>query len=32
MVDTVFPLQVTRQAIEHEKPDYTESWLEGNGE
>ena len=32
MVDTFYPLQVTNQAMELEKPEYMESWLEGDGE
>jgi len=32
MVDTFHPLELTRQALEFEKPDYMASWLEGNGE
>ncbi len=32
MVDTFSPLQLTKQAIEMEKPEYMASWLEGNGE
>jgi homogentisate 1,2-dioxygenase len=32
MVDTFHPLELTRQALDLEKPGYMESWLEGNGE
>ncbi len=32
MVDTFFPLQLTRQAAELEKQEYMASWLEGDGE
>jgi homogentisate 1,2-dioxygenase len=32
MVDTFHPLQLTRQALELEKPEYMSTWLEGNGE
>jgi len=32
MVDTFYPLSLTRQAVEMEKPEYMASWLEGNGE
>ena len=32
MVDTFFPLQLTKQAANLEKPDYMETWLEGDGE
>jgi homogentisate 1,2-dioxygenase len=32
MVDTFYPLQLTRRALELEKPEYMASWLEGNGE
>lgn len=32
MVDTFHPLQLTRQALEMEKPEYMSSWMEGNGE
>ena len=32
MVDTFYPLQLTRQALEIEKPEYMDSWLEGDGE
>lgn len=32
MVDTFYPLQLTKQALELEKPEYMDTWLEGNGE
>lgn len=32
MVDTFYPLSLTRQALKCEKPEYMDSWLEGNGE
>ncbi len=32
MVDTFHPLQLTEQALEMEKPEYMDSWLEGDGE
>ncbi len=32
MVDTFYPLHLTRQAIDLEKPEYMSTWLEGNGE
>ncbi|MEW6406126.1 MAG: homogentisate 1,2-dioxygenase [Chloroflexota bacterium] len=32
MVDTFHPLQLTRQALELEKPEYMSTWLEGSGE
>lgn len=32
MVDTFHPLQITKQALEMEKPEYMDSWLEGDGE
>jgi homogentisate 1,2-dioxygenase len=32
MVDTFYPLQLTKQAVELEKPEYMSTWLEGNGE
>jgi homogentisate 1,2-dioxygenase len=32
MVDTFYPLHLTRQAVELEKPEYMASWLEGTGE
>jgi len=32
MVDTFYPLQLTKQALELEKPEYMASWLEGTGE
>ncbi len=32
MVDTFYPLQLTKEALELEKPEYMESWLEGDGE
>lgn len=31
MVDTFNPLNVTADALEFEKPEYMDSWLEGNG-
>ena len=32
MVDTFHPLQVALAALEFEKPDYMDSWLQGDGE
>ncbi len=32
MVDTFHPLQISVAALELEKPEYMDSWLEGNGE
>jgi homogentisate 1,2-dioxygenase len=32
MVDTFNPLHLTRQALDLEKPEYMDSWMEGNGE
>ncbi len=32
MVDTFYPLQITKQALQYEKPEYMDSWLEGDGE
>jgi len=32
MVDTFHPLQVAQAALEFEKPDYMDSWLQGDGE
>ncbi len=32
MVDTFHPLNITKQAVEMEKPEYMSTWLEGNGE
>ncbi|HEY2980931.1 MAG TPA: hypothetical protein VGJ22_07100, partial [Anaerolineales bacterium] len=32
MVDTFFPVQLTKQAAELEKEEYMASWMEGNGE
>jgi len=32
MVDTFYPLQLTKQAVEMEKTEYMASWLEGTGE
>jgi homogentisate 1,2-dioxygenase len=32
MVDTFYPLQLTKQAVELEKKEYMASWLEGTGE
>ncbi|MDP2777761.1 MAG: homogentisate 1,2-dioxygenase [Anaerolineales bacterium] len=32
MVDTFHPLQLTKQALEMEKPEYMDTWLEGDGE
>ena len=32
MVDTFHPLQLTKEALALEKPDYMASWLEGDGE
>jgi len=32
MVDTFYPLHLTKEALEYEKPEYQSTWLEGNGE
>lgn len=32
MVDTFRPLNLTQAALDSEKPDYMQSWMEGNGE
>jgi homogentisate 1,2-dioxygenase len=32
MVDTFHPLQVALAALEFEKPEYMDSWLQGSGE
>ncbi len=32
MVDTFYPLYITKDAVALEKPEYMASWLEGNGE
>ncbi len=32
MVDTFYPLHLTKAALEFEKPEYMASWLEGDGE
>jgi homogentisate 1,2-dioxygenase len=32
MVDTFHPLNLTKQAVEMEKPEYMSTWLEGEGE
>jgi homogentisate 1,2-dioxygenase len=32
MVDTFYPLSLTQEALELEKPEYMDSWLEGDGE
>jgi homogentisate 1,2-dioxygenase len=32
MVDTFFPLNLTKDALEFEKPEYQSSWMEGSGE
>jgi hypothetical protein len=32
MVDTFYPLHLTKQALELEKKEYMASWREGNGE
>lgn len=32
MVDTFYPLNVSMEALEFEKPEYMASWLEGSGE
>jgi homogentisate 1,2-dioxygenase len=32
MVDTFYPLHLTKQAVEMEKPEYQSTWLEGDGE
>ena len=32
MVDTFYPLHLTKEAALLEKPEYMDSWLEGDGE
>jgi len=32
MVDTFYPLHLTKEALEYEKPEYMSSWMEGSGE
>jgi len=32
MVDTFYPLNLTKDALEFEKPEYQASWMEGSGE
>ena len=32
MIDTFYPLHLTTEALEMEKPEYQASWLEGDGE
>lgn len=32
MVDTFYPLSLTKQALDLEKPEYMDSWLEGDGQ
>ena len=32
MVDTFYPLSLTKDALEFEKPEYQSTWLEGSGE
>lgn len=32
MVDAFYPLSLTKQALELEKPEYMDSWLEGDGQ
>ena len=32
MVDTFYPLSLTKDALEFEKPEYQSTWLEGTGE
>ncbi len=32
MVDTFYPLSLTKQAVDLEKPEYMDSWLEGDGQ
>jgi homogentisate 1,2-dioxygenase len=32
MVDTFYPLSLTQQALDLEKPEYMDSWLEGDGQ
>ena len=32
MVDTFYPLHLTKDALEFEKPEYQSTWLEGSGE
>ena len=32
MVDTFYPLHLTKEALEYEKPEYQSTWLEGSGE
>jgi len=32
MVDTFYPLSLTKDALEFEKPEYQSTWIEGSGE
>jgi hypothetical protein len=32
MVDTFYPLHLTKDALEFEKPEYMSTWMEGSGE
>ena len=32
MVDTFYPLSLTKEAVALEKPEYMSSWMEGDGE
>ena len=32
MVDTFYPLHLTKEALEFEKPEYQSTWMEGSGE
>ena len=32
MVDTFYPLSLTKDALEFEKPEYMSTWMEGSGE
>ena len=32
MVDTFYPLSLTKDALEYEKPEYQATWMEGSGE
>lgn len=32
MVDTFYPLSLTKDALEYEKPEYQSTWMEGSGE
>jgi homogentisate 1,2-dioxygenase len=32
MVDTFYPLHLTKEALKYEKPEYQSTWMEGSGE